>query len=79
MLSRSFQTGGTGANDRSGPSQPGPLKADEIINRISVSPEALMSLSGEGRMTRFQRILSLTAACGIIAIGIAYVILVLFR
>jgi hypothetical protein len=50
-----------------------------IINRISVSPEALMSLSGEGRMTRFQRILSLTVAGGIIAIGIAYVILVLFR
>lgn len=50
-----------------------------IINRMSVSPEALMSLSGEGRMTRFQRILSLTAACGIIAVGIAYVILVLFR
>jgi hypothetical protein len=50
-----------------------------IINRMRVSPEALMSLSGEGRMTRFQRILSLTAACGVIAIGIAYVILMLFR
>lgn len=50
-----------------------------IINRMSVSPEALMRLSGEGRMTRFQRMLSLTAACGIIAVGIAYVILLLFR
>jgi hypothetical protein len=50
-----------------------------IINRMSVSPEAFMRRSGEGGMTRFQRILSLTAACGIIAVGIAYVILVLFR
>jgi hypothetical protein len=30
-------------------------------------------------MTRFQRILLLSAACGAIAIGIAYLILVLFR
>jgi hypothetical protein len=40
---------------------------------------ALTRSLGEGGMTRFQRILLMTIACGVIAVGIAWLILVVAR
>jgi hypothetical protein len=40
---------------------------------------ALAGSSGEGTMTRFQRVLLLSIVCGAIALGIAWLILVVLR
>jgi hypothetical protein len=49
-------------------------KQQMISARISTEPSRAAE---EKRMTRFQRILLLTAVCGVIAVGIAYLIIVL--
>jgi len=43
------------------------------------SDRTLVRLPGESAMTRFQRVLLFSAGCGVIAIGLAYLILVVLR
>jgi hypothetical protein len=54
------------------------LKADDR-GSVSGSTGTLASSLGESEMTRFQRVLLLSLACGAVAIGLAWLILVVLR
>jgi hypothetical protein len=65
---------GTGANVA-----PAPAVFWRAVDRRSASALRLDAgdLPEESTMTRFQRVLLLSAVCGVIALGIAYLIIVL--
>ena len=46
---------------------------------VHVRNKIFLRLPGERKMTRFQRVLLFSAGCGVVAIGIAYLIVVVLR